>query len=281
MGANPSRRWVANGSIRLAVTDHGYIESEPIVALHGFPESALTWEPVARRLVEAGRRIVAPDLRGFGASDALRAVRAYRMERLLDDVEAVVRDLGAGPVDLLAHDWGGALAWLMAERRPHLVRRAVILNVPHPGVLRRAIFRDAGQRKRSSYVLKMQIPIIAERRLSRDRGAYLASLFPEEFYSSETIEQYRESWSRPGGVRSMLNWYRAAAWDRSLRPPTAPIDVPVAIVWGTKDPLFAPGLLDQSAALCADVEVFREPCGHAPHREVPDRVTEIVLSTFG
>jgi pimeloyl-ACP methyl ester carboxylesterase len=229
--------------------------------------------------VAAGRRLIAPDLRGYGDSDAPRWVRAYRMERLLDDVEAVIADVVGGPVELLAHDWGAGLAWLLVERRPHLVGRAIISNAPHPGLLRRAIFRDADQRKRSSYVVKMQIPFLPERRLLLNRGAYLASLFPPEYYSPDTIEEYRSHWARPGVMRGMLNWYRAAARDRSLRPPVAKIDVPITIVWGRDDPIFAPALVEQSAALCNDVTVALEACGHSPHRELPERVLAAVLGT--
>lgn len=273
----PRKRWVSNGGVRLAVTEFGDPAAPPIVALHGFPECSRTWEPLVDPLVAAGRRLIAPDLRGYGESDAPRWVHEYRMERLMDDVESVIDDAGGGRVELLAHDWGAGLAWLLLERRPHLVSRAVISNAPHPGLLRRAIFRDAGQRKRSSYVIKMQVPIVPERRLSRDRGAFLASLFPPEHYSKETIDEYREHWMRPGVMRGMLNWYRAAARDRSLQPPAAKIDVPVTIVWGRDDPIFAPELVDQSAELCSNVTVALEACGHSPHREMPDRVVAAVL----
>lgn len=272
------RRWIDNGDVRLAVAEYGPASAAPLVALHGFPESSSTWGPVAELLVAGGYRVVAPDLRGHGASDAPRLVRAYRMERLLDDVEALIRDLGDAPAEILAHDWGGALAWLLAERRPHLVGRAVILNVPHPGILRRAIFADPDQRRRSSYIIKAQLPVLPEWRLSADRAAALAALFPAAHYSIETIEHYREQWTRPGVMRGMLNWYRAAARDRALRPPVTPITAPLTILWGRDDPLFTPAVLRDSLALCTAASVrYLDGCGHAPHRERPAAVADAVL----
>jgi pimeloyl-ACP methyl ester carboxylesterase len=273
-----TRRWIDNGEVSLAVFEYGPPTAPPVIALHGFPESSATWGPVAELLVAGGRRIVAPDLRGHGASDAPGLVRAYRMERLLDDVEALLKDIGGAPAELLAHDWGGALAWLLAERRPHLIERAVILNVPHPAVLRQAIFADPDQRKRSGYIIKAQIPVLPERRLSRDRAAALAGLFPPAHYSSETVEHYRTQWTRRGVIRGMLNWYRAAARDRSLLPPATPIATPLTILWGRDDPLFTPDVLEDSLALCSAASVqYLDGCGHAPHRERPQAVAEAVL----
>lgn len=277
MTAPLRKRWVFSGSTRLAIREYGDAADEPLLALHGFPESGLTWEAVAAPIVAAGRRVVAPDLRGHGQSDAPRAVRDYAMEILLDDVERVISDLDCGPVEIVAHDWGGGLAWLLAERRPQLVSRATILNVPHPGVLRQAILRDKDQRRRSRYALKMLVPYIPERRLSRDRGALLASLFPVEHYGAAVVDEYRTNWLRDGVVRGMLNWYRAAARDRSLQPPRDQIETPIAIVWGTADPLFAPSLVHDSAALGGSIDVSFEECGHAPHREMPATVASVVL----
>lgn len=274
----PSPRWIRNGSVRLAVREFGDREGSPLLALHGFPECGLTWDLIADGMAAAGRTIVAPDLRGHGISDAPRATRAYRVERLLDDVQRVIEDLDVGPVDVLAHDWGGALAWLFAERRPQFIASATILNVPHPGVLRHALFTDPDQRKRSHYILKMLVPVIPERRLGRDRAAMLAGLFPPEHHPADLIEEYRSNWARPGVLRGMLNWYRAAALDRSLRPPGRPIELPIKLVWGRNDPLFAPSVIEQSLSLGDQIQLVEVDCGHAPHRELPAEVVAEVLS---
>ena len=281
MTAQPRRRRLRSGGIELALTDWGDSDDPVMLALHGFPESAATWGPLAELLAAAGRRVVAPDLRGFGLSDAPRSVRSYRFRRLLDDVESVIHDLDCGPVAVVGHDWGGGLAWLLAERRPHLVARATILNVPHPAVLRRAILHDPEQRKRSSYIIKMQVPVVPERRLLRGRGEALAVLFPSAHYSADTIEEYRAGWMRPGVMRGMLNWYRAAARDFSLRIPSTPIEPPIEIIWGRNDPLFIESLVDASAALCRNVSIRYLECGHAPHREIPAAVAEILLGEAG
>lgn len=274
-------RWVRSGNARLAITEFGEPDAPPVVALHGFPECGHTWSPVAATLAASGYRVVAPDLRAHGASDAPRSVRHYRMALLLDDVEAVIDDLGLQRAVLLAHDWGGALAWLMSERRPHRLEHVVILNAPHPGVLRHAIRHDRAQRARSAYVLRAQIPWLPERRLRRDRAAYLAGLFPAEFYGPEIVDHYRDMWMEPGAVRGMLNWYRAFARDRSLHPPIGPIDVPMKVIWGSADPVFERSTLTMSVSSCADIDVVElAGCGHSPHRERPETVAEVVLGAL-
>jgi pimeloyl-ACP methyl ester carboxylesterase len=275
-------RWIERDGIRLAVAEFGDRRGAPIVALHGFPECGHTWSPIGERLGEQGVRVVAPDLRAHGSSDAPAPIAAYRMERLLDDVAAVIGDVGGGPASVVGHDWGGALTWLLAERRPWLLERAVIINAPHPAVLRRALLHDPDQRRRSSYILQVQVPGVPERRLGRDRAAALTRLFPADQYDVDIVDHFRDAWTRPGALRGMLNWYRAFGRDRSFRQRPGRITVPTTLVWGLTDPVFGRSVLDDSAALVDDLElVTYDTVGHSPHRERPDDIAEIVHRTLG
>ena len=146
--------------------------------------------------------------------------------------------------------------------------------------MRRAIIRNRDQRTRSSYIMKAQLPRIPEQRLGADRAAALASLFAPPAYDSPTVEHYRAAWTRPGALRGMLNWYRAFARDRSLRPPEGGFDPAITLVWGPDDPVFAPAVVAATETLATD-RIRLDGVGHSPHREQPDTVAAIVRDALG
>lgn len=267
------------GDVDLAVRETG--AGRPVLLLHGFAETGATWSPLAERLANQPLRLIAPDLRGHGESSRPRRVRDYRLDELVGDLECLVGELG-GPVDVVAHDWGGALSWLLAERRPRLVRTATVIAAPHPQELRRAILRDRDQRRRSRYVLWAQLPVLPERVLGADDAARLRALFAAT-HSDDEIEAYCRAWRRPGALRSMVNWYRAVLRRPGRRAsPTTPSRVPVLFITGAADPLFGSTVLDATVGRFAAVERVDLPgVGHSPHRESPERVAEHVIRHLG
>lgn len=211
--------------------------------LHGFPEHAFSWRFQMPVLAELGYRVWAPNLRGYGGTDSPPEIEAYRLETLVEDVAELIRASGAKESLLVAHDWGGLLAWLLASWRPELVQRLVICNLPHPACFLREL-KGPAQFLKSWYVLFFQIPWLPEallgagqaravgeaiRRTSRD-----PSRFPDE-----VLAVYRENASRPGGLRAMLNWYRAlvrGGGANRLRKQQWPrIEVPTSLIWGDAD----------------------------------------------
>ena len=127
-------RTVHCGDVDLGVRETG--DGRPVLLLHGIAETGATWSALAELLAGEPLRLVAPDLRGHGESSRPRRVRDYRLDELVGDLECLIGDVG-GPVDVVAHDWGGALTWLLVERRPELVRTATVIAAPHPHELRR------------------------------------------------------------------------------------------------------------------------------------------------
>lgn len=270
-------RLVVNDGLVLAVRSYGPRDGTPVLVLHGFPEMGTTWAPLAQRL--EGVRIVAPDLRGHGFSDAPRRVSAYRLDRLLGDVVALV-DLVGGPLHVVGHDWGGALSWLLVERHPERVRTATILSAPHPLVLRSALLGDPEQRRRGAYVLKAQLPVLPERYLARDDSALLAGLFSET-HDDDEIETYRVAWSRPGVVRGMLNWYRAVMRHPGPDPVVAAADRRVHLITGADDPLFGPVVLAASVDRVPGTEhTVLDGVGHSPHREAIDTTAALISARW-
>ena len=226
-----------------------------IVFLHGFPEGAFVWDPLMHAL--AGRaQCIAPNQRGYERSSAPVAVERYRAKHLVADIVALIELLGA-PVDLLvAHDWGGGVAWNLAALRPDLLRRLVIVNAPHPGAMLRELRESAAQREASAYMNDLIQPEAAQR-LAADDWAALWAVFARggrpAWLSAAMRDAYRRVWSH--GLDGALNWYRASP----LRPPgegddalmslvlpdsVLRVEVPTTVLWGERDRALLPGLLD-------------------------------------
>lgn len=277
--ATHGRSIVLRDGVSISVRLDGPADGHPLVLLHGFPESCMTWSSMAPHLFARGYRTVAPDLRGHGLSDAPRGRRQYHVDALVKDVLGVIDQVG-GPagagVDVVGHDWGGALTWVLAQRHPDRVRTAVIVAAPHPRVLQRAVLVDRDQRRRSRYVLGAQLPFAPERRLRRDGYAALLGLFGSSLPPDERA-LLRECWARPGVLTGMLNYYRALMTSTASPLDRQPIDVPLLLVTGDRDRLFGSTVLDESLRLASAARhVPLAEVGHSPHRDAPDRLAELV-----
>ncbi|MFF0546676.1 alpha/beta fold hydrolase [Nocardia thailandica] len=214
------------------VTDTGPLDGPVIVLLHGFPQTAASWSGVAAILNEAGYRTVAPDQRGYSPGARPRGRFAYRPAALVRDVLALVDRLGHGPVHLVGHDWGAAVAWWTAAARPARIATLTTVSVPHPGAFFRSLF-TVDQLRRSYYMGLFQIPFLPERLLRARPGlldAALARTGMPERTRAETRARVVEAGALPGG----LNWYRGmlmavpGGLGRRVR-------VPVTHVWSTGD----------------------------------------------
>jgi pimeloyl-ACP methyl ester carboxylesterase len=221
-------------------------EDRLALCLHGFPEHAYSWRHQMPLLAQLGYRVWAPNLRGYGATDSPQDIDAYAIDTLVADVAALIAASGAKQVLLLAHDWGGALAWVLAMRRPELINRLVILNLPHPACFQRELKR-ARQLRKSWYMFFFQIPKLPEYILRRDQARMIGRMFrgtrhPERF-PDDVIAVYRENALRPGGLTAMLNWYRAffrrrrepRREDGERRPRFPKIEIPTLFLWGDAD----------------------------------------------
>ena len=244
-----------------------------VLLLHGFPEGAFAWDGVLAALASEAR-VLAPDLRGYGHSSAPPGVAAYRAKHLVADVVALIdtmtADTGA-PLDLLvAHDWGGGIAWNLAALLPQRLRQLVIINSPHPGAFQRELRDNLAQQQASAYMRALIEPDAAAR-LAADGFAALFGLF-ERFGRAPWLTdieraRYRAHWAL--GLDGALNWYRASplrppadADDRALRELVLPdsvlrVRVPTTVLWGEADHALLPGLLDGLDAWVPDLQIHR------------------------
>ena len=231
--------FIQTNGIRLHVVQAGPKSGVPVVLLHGFPETWRCWIRQLPALVEAGFRVIVPDQRGYNLSDKPSGVKRYHIRELVKDVLGLVDALEYEKVNLVGHDWGANVAWMMAYRHPDRLQRLGILNVPHPIVTRRFLLRDVEQMRRSWYVLFFQLPWLPEMgmRANHWRGAVLALRGSGlvHTFTNEDIEEYKKAWSQPGAMTAMINWYRAAVRDPFCVPGEMRIRVPTLLIWGMKD----------------------------------------------
>lgn len=281
-----STRRIDVGEVRLAVTEAGDPSGEPVVLLHGFPETSHSWRHQLPALAAAGYHAVAPDLRGYGGSDRPPAVDAYAAPKLVGDVAGLIGALGHESAHVVGHDWGGGLAWALAGNRPDMVRSLTILNAPVGVVSARLRQEDLAQAARSWYMLLFQFPGVAETWLSQDDFANLRRFVFDDAAPGAFTEEDRDvllgSLRRDGALTAALNWYRAnmpaASWLRE--PPDPPeVTVPTLIIWGEADSNMGPVLLERSAAtVTGPLRIERLPgVSHWVQQEVPDRVNGLLV----
>jgi pimeloyl-ACP methyl ester carboxylesterase len=258
-----------------------------VVLLHGFPEFWWGWREYIRPLADAGYRVLAPDGRGYNLSEAPDDVAAYSADRLSADVVGWIESEGRESAHVVGHDWGAAIAWDVALRRPAALDRLVTMNVPHPAAFAGALLpsRDRWQRtlrqwRRSWYVLFFQLPGLPEwlnRRRDYDGMArFLRQASPDAF-SEADLDRYRAAWSRPGALTAMLDWYRAAVQHRPDLPGVT-VERPTLVVWGDEDDALLPGLAADSVEFCEDGRLERFPdASHWVHHERGEAVRELLV----
>jgi pimeloyl-ACP methyl ester carboxylesterase len=276
-----SLRIAANGLAFYALAA-GPADGPLVLLLHGFPETSSGWSRHLAPLAAAGFRVVAPDQRGIGQSSKPEGIAAYRIDHLAADILAIVRALGRERAQVVGHDWGGAVAWYLAEHHADVVERVAILDAPHGAVFQQYLRRHPSQLARSWYMLFFQLPGLPERLLRagnfrRLAEALVATSRPGAF-TPEDLAIYRAAWARPGALTAMLNWYRALRLGAQLPRGSGRIAIPVRLLWGDRDEALEPGLADASIERCDDGKVVHFPAAtHWLAREEPERVTSILL----
>src|SRR5512138_3186619 len=229
---------IKTNGIRLHVVQAGPKSGVPVVFLHGFPEFWYGWRKQIPALVEAGFRVIVPDQRGYNLSDKPKGIKNYHIDRLVNDILGLIDALEYEKVNVVGHDWGAVVAWMLAYQHPDRLNRLGILNVPHPLVMRRFLMRDLEQIRRSWYVFFFQLPWLPEIGLRADhwRGAERALRGSGKIhtFTNDDIKRYKDAWSQPGAMTAMINWYRALRYETKL-PKEMRIKVPTLMLWGMKD----------------------------------------------
>jgi pimeloyl-ACP methyl ester carboxylesterase len=279
----------ANG-IRLHTAEAG--DGPLVLLLHGFPQFWWTWRAQLSAVAAAGFRVVAPDLRGYGASD--KPPRGYDLPTLSADIAALIRALGERDAVVVGHDWGGLLAWTTATLHARSVRRLVVLSMAHPRRLRAAML-DRRQRHASRYALQFQLPRLPERRLGRADDDPVADLMrrwsgPEWVHTAdfaEAVDRYRSASRIPQAAYGAMEYYRWAGRSqvrpdglRYARRMAAPVGAPTLQVHGELDPcVLASSARGSGRYVAGDYEWRELPgIGHFPQEEAPDEVSRLIIA---
>lgn len=275
---------VVNG-VRLHYVEAG--EGPLVVLLHGFPEFWWSWRWQIPALVEAGYRVIAPDQRGYAQSEKPVGWRNYRIELLAADVAALIRESGEERAFVVGHDWGAAVAWMVATLHPEVVERLAILNVPHPETMMRTLRRNPKQLLHSWYMFFFQIPWLPERLLGRGGRGVLARTYGDArpgAFTDADLDRYVEALRGAEGFRGPINWYRAALRQPPKRAQALfrPIPAEVLVIWGEQDRFLLASMAQPSPALVPHVRVERLPdASHWVQHDEPERVNALLTGFFG
>jgi pimeloyl-ACP methyl ester carboxylesterase len=230
---------IETNGLNLHVVQAGPKSGVPVVFLHGFPEFWYGWRKQIPALVEAGCRVIVPDQRGYNLSEKPLGVKNYSVDILVEDIIGLIDALGYEKVNLVGHDWGAVVAWALAIKHPERLHKLSILNAPHPAVMQKFLSRDLEQMRRSWYAMFFQLPWLPEKILSANNWRVTVDTLrgSDKFksFTNEDIEKYKQAWSQPGAITSMLNWYRAAVRSRGLSSNDMRVKVPTLMMWGIKD----------------------------------------------
>jgi pimeloyl-ACP methyl ester carboxylesterase len=265
-------RVTANG-LTFAVVDQG--QGDPVVLLHGFPDSADLWRHQIPALADAGFRVIAPDLRGFGESDKPESVDEYLIPTLMMDVAGIMDALGVAQAHVVGHDWGAVLAWVTGAFLPDRVDRLVAMSVGHPATFANASME---QRQKSWYMLLFQFRGVAEEWLRADDWRN----FREFGGGAADVERYVEDLSRPGALEAGLAWYRANLPPESLIAPPLPLPeivAPTMGIWSTDDIALTEDLMKRSGEFVKGPWRYEriEGAGHWMQLDQPDTVNRLLI----
>ncbi|HWL87519.1 MAG TPA: alpha/beta hydrolase [Polyangiaceae bacterium] len=282
-----SQHMVRANGLRFRTMVDGPPQGELFILLHGFPEGAESWSRQVAALAKAGSLAVAPDLRGYGLTDAPEAKESYAIEHLVDDVAALIKTFGRESAHIAGHDWGAIVAWFFAARHPEMTKTLTVLSVGHPSAVAEASREDPDQQQRSRYVALFLLEGKAEQVLAEDGYRRLRAMFAipsPDAVPRSAIEHFARSIARPGRLTAALNYYRAnlaatgGAWERLAN--IGPINTPTVLLWGDQDPALGRRGAEATARYVeADYKfIVLEGAGHWLQFERPDEVSQALAA---
>ncbi len=288
----PQTRIALATGVSLDVVDIGPRDGEPLIFLHGFPESHRTWRHQLVHLSDR-YRCIAPDQRGYCRSDKPDGVENYTADKLTADIFALATALGIDRFTVVGHDWGGAIAWSVALNglRNGRVERAIIANAPHPFVFQTKLIEDADQRAASQYMRAFRDP--ANHDLIEHEGITGLLRRTVNWERSDAMapaerDRLLADWKVPGAAQAMINWYRAtpvyvpameedAALPAFLSAPFPKLTMPTLVIWAMDDLALPTCNLDGLDALIDDLTIEQvHGCGHFVPWEAPEAVNAAI-----
>lgn len=282
------------GGLTFDITDAGPADGEVIVLLHGWPQDRHAFDPVIPLLTAAGYRALAFDQRGYSPGAQPTSTSSYAMSELVADVLALLDAAGVTEAHLVGHDWGGAVAWSVAERAPERLASLTVLSTPHPRAMTQAL-QHPEQLLKSWYMLAFQVPALPEAVLRPMLATVLQRSGLPAFESYRYAARFRTASTASGS----LAWYRAQGAAEARRAvkrvrgilPTgsgggpeehAPITVPTTLVWGRGDTaLGRRGTMATAQWVSGPYRLVELDAGHWLPETRPREVAEAILDRVG
>ncbi len=264
----------------------GPAEGELVLLLHGFPQTSYAYRHQLAALAQAGYRAVAPDLRGYSPGARPEEIEAYTMSELVGDVIGFADALGRDTFHLVGHDWGGAIAWVVATRFPKRLETLTVLSTPHFAAFSAALADPASeQSRRSSYFQVFGAEGAEERFLANDASLF-RSVFQGGGLSDEDIQVYLDALGTPQALRAALNYYAALVGGRapvgsnpSPSSSVSPVGVPTLYVFSTEDGAFSRETAEESRRYVSGPYRFEvlQGISHWVPEQASDRVNDLLL----
>ena len=282
--ANWQHQFIKTNGLQLHYVTQG--TGPLLLLLHGFPEFWYSWRHQIPVLAEQFT-VVALDLRGYNDSDKPKAVTAYAMSELVRDIVGVITGLGYEKCVLVGHDWGGAIAWNVADQHPAKIEKLIVMNCPHPQRFLDALSSSPLQWLRSAYIGLFQIPFLPELVFQANDYQLIAQAFEgmatnHSAITEPDIQAYKTAAAKPGALQAGLNYYRNL-FDFGLQQQEVNIlEVPTLLIWGEDDPAFERALAEDTEDYVRDVQLrFIANCGHWVPQEKPDLVNRYMAEFLG
>eukprot|EP00057_Strongylocentrotus_purpuratus_P034752 XP_796427.4 PREDICTED: epoxide hydrolase 4 isoform X1 [Strongylocentrotus purpuratus] len=261
--------------LKLHVVESGDPKNPLMLFLHGFPECWYSWRHQIRAF-NKDYHCVAFDMRGVGESDAPAGVLNYTLDKLVGDVRNLIKVIGHKSCVLVAHDWGGLIAWEFAARYPDMVDKYIPMNIPHPDRFVEYGTSSIAQMNMSWYVFFFQLPYLPEMMISMGDYAMMKKAFKIGPGTDEDVDAFKYSLSRPGRSTTFINYYRNLVGEL-FNKPCGKIVVPTCLIWGTGDTALHTKLSYETEKFCPNLTVKRIEGGqHSIQQHKPDVVNDLM-----
>ncbi|MEQ8970746.1 MAG: alpha/beta hydrolase [Coleofasciculus sp. C1-SOL-03] len=269
--------YIITNGVKLHYVTQG--EGKLMLMLHGFPEFWYSWR---HQIPEFARdyKVVALDLRGYNDSDKPKDVSAYQISELVNDIKGVIQGLGDESCILVGHDWGGMIAWYVADTYPQLVDQLIVMNIPHPAKFTEALRSNPQQLLRSWYIFFFQIPLLPELLFQWDDYRLIASSFidmaiDKRAFSEADLNAYKDAAAKRGAMTAMLNYYRNVFQGIFKQHRWDVLPIPTLLIWGENDTALGKELTYNTKDYVPDLQIRYIPnCSHWVQQEQPQLVNQ-------
>lgn len=273
--------FIQTNGMKLHVARAGNPQDPLVIFLHGFPEFWISFRRQVDAVVDAGYQVMLPDQRGFNLSSKPWRIGSYKLDKMAGDVIGLIDHAGKEKAYVVGHDWGAAVTWFLGSTFPDRLHKIVTLNVPHNSVMRKFMFTNKEQRKRSQYMYDFQWPLVPQFKLRQNDFNNLVKTIQassiEGTFSDSDMDEYKSSWKQRRAIPCMLNWYRAS-FRRKLKMPNRQIVIPNLIIWGEGDKFLMKEMAEASLKYCDQGTLeYISDATHWVQHEKPELVSKLIV----